>query len=107
MEGATVAEATAVAGRMTASCGIGSMNPEPGVPNLALADETGTIVAAGIQAALSSDHPYARPVRPSGYRCRPPLGLIPTGPCSQLPRCPSIQTRARQGFGLSDGKIRE
>jgi hypothetical protein len=60
MEGATDAEATAIAGQAAASCGIGSMNPEPGVPALALADATGTITAVGIQAALSSDHAYAR-----------------------------------------------
>jgi hypothetical protein len=60
MEGATDAEATGIAGQTAASCGIGSMDPEPGVPGLAHADATGAITATGIQAALSSDHPYAR-----------------------------------------------
>jgi hypothetical protein len=60
MEGATDAEATAIARQTAASCGIGSMNPELGVPALAHADATGSITAVGIQAALSSDHPYAR-----------------------------------------------
>ena len=41
MEGATEAEATAIAGQTAASCAIGSMNPEPGVRALALADATG------------------------------------------------------------------
>jgi hypothetical protein len=53
---------TAIAVQTVASCGIESMNPELDAPGLALADATGTITATGIQAALSSDHPYARPL---------------------------------------------
>jgi len=36
------------------------MDPEPGVPCLALGDSTGTLTATGTEAALSSEHPYAR-----------------------------------------------
>jgi hypothetical protein len=60
MEGATDAEAAAVARQTAASCGITSMDSELGVPGLALADATGTLRADGIEAALVSGHPYAR-----------------------------------------------
>jgi hypothetical protein len=60
MEGATDAEATAIARQAARSCGITSMDPEPGLPGLALADATGTVTADGNVTALMSDHPYAR-----------------------------------------------
>jgi hypothetical protein len=60
MEGATDAEATSVARLTAESCGLRSMDPEPGAPGLALADTTGTLTAGGIAAALASAHPYAR-----------------------------------------------
>lgn len=60
MEGATDAEATAVARQAAAACGVTVMDPEPGAPGLALADVAGTITADGIQAALASEHLYAR-----------------------------------------------
>jgi hypothetical protein len=58
MEGATDAEATAVARKAAAACGITAMNPEPEPPGLALADAAGAITAS--EAVLSSGHPYAR-----------------------------------------------
>jgi hypothetical protein len=58
MEGATDAEATAVARQAAATCGTIVMDPEPGPPGLAFADTTGTITAS--EAALSSGHPHAR-----------------------------------------------
>jgi hypothetical protein len=60
MEGATDAEATAIAHQTAESCGITSMSPEPGTPGLALADATGALAAGGIEAALTSGHPYAQ-----------------------------------------------
>jgi hypothetical protein len=60
MEGATDAEATAVARQTAVACGITSMDSELEVPGLALADATGTLRADGIEAALASGHPYAR-----------------------------------------------
>jgi hypothetical protein len=60
MEGATDTEATAIARQAAQSCGITSMDPEPGLPGLALADATGTVTADGNETALMSDHPYAR-----------------------------------------------
>jgi hypothetical protein len=60
MEGATDAEATAIARQAAEAVGITVMDPEPGEPGLALADATGTVTASGIEAALSSEHPYAR-----------------------------------------------
>ena len=53
MEGATDAEATAIARQTAGSCGITITDPEPGAPGLAFADVTGTITAACIEAALS------------------------------------------------------
>lgn len=58
MEGATDAEATAVARQAAVACGITAINPEPGPPGLALADATGTITVS--ETVLSSGHPYAR-----------------------------------------------
>jgi hypothetical protein len=60
MEGATDAEATAIARQAARSCGITSMEPEPGAPGLALADATGAVAADGTEAALMSGHPYVR-----------------------------------------------
>jgi hypothetical protein len=60
MEGATDAEATAISRQTAASCGITSMDPEPGTPGLALADATGTLAAGDAGDALASGHPYAR-----------------------------------------------
>ena len=52
MEGATDAEATAVARRAAHSCGITRTDLEAGLPGLAFADVTGTVTACGIEAAL-------------------------------------------------------
>jgi hypothetical protein len=60
MEGATDAEATAIARQAAESCGITVMDPEPDLPGLALADVTGTLTVGGVEAALASGHPYAR-----------------------------------------------
>jgi hypothetical protein len=60
MEGATDAEATAVARQPAQSCGITGTDVEAGLPGLVLADVTGTVTAGGIEAALLLDHPYAR-----------------------------------------------
>jgi hypothetical protein len=60
MEGATDAEATAIARKTAQSCGITSADLGTGVPGLAFADITGTVTADGIEAALLPDHPYAR-----------------------------------------------
>jgi hypothetical protein len=60
MEGATDAEATAIARQTAESCGIVVEDPELGMTSLALADATGTLTASRIEAALSSDHAYAR-----------------------------------------------
>jgi hypothetical protein len=60
MEGATDAEATAIARQAAESCGITVMAPDPGTPGLVFADATGTLTAGGIEAALASAHPYAR-----------------------------------------------
>ena len=60
MEGATDAEATAIARQAAQSCGITGMGPEADMPGLAFADVTGTVTADGIEAALLLDHPYAR-----------------------------------------------
>jgi hypothetical protein len=60
MEGATDAEATAIARQAAQSCGITSADPGTGMPELAFTDVTGTITADGIEAAPLSDHPYAR-----------------------------------------------
>jgi hypothetical protein len=57
MEGATDAEATAIARQAARSCGITSMDLEPGLPGLVLADATGTVTAGN---ETASDHPYAR-----------------------------------------------
>ncbi len=60
MEGATDAEATAIARQAAQSCGISGTDPAAGVPGLAFADVTGTITAGGTEAAFLLDHPYAR-----------------------------------------------
>jgi hypothetical protein len=60
MEGATDAEATAIARRAAQSCGIAGTDPGTGLPGLAFADVTGTITAGDTEAALLLDHPYAR-----------------------------------------------
>ena len=60
MEGATDAEATAIARQAAQSCGITGTDVEAGVPGLVFADVTGTVTAGGIEAALLLDHPYAR-----------------------------------------------
>ena len=60
MEGATDAEATAIARQTAGYCQITSLDPDPGVPGLALADATGTLTVDRIEAALTSGHPYMR-----------------------------------------------
>jgi hypothetical protein len=60
MEGATDAEATAIARQAAQSCGIADAPFETGMRGLAFADVTGTVTAGGTEAALLSDHPYAR-----------------------------------------------
>jgi hypothetical protein len=60
MEGATDAEATAIARQAAQSCGITGTDPGAGVPDLAFADLTGTVTADSNEAALLPDHPYAR-----------------------------------------------
>ncbi|MCW2935671.1 MAG: hypothetical protein JWM19_6633 [Actinomycetia bacterium] len=60
MEGATDAEATAIARQTAQSCGITGTDPGAGVPGLAFADVTGAVTVGGIEAGLLLDHPYAR-----------------------------------------------
>ena len=60
MEGATDAEAASIARQTAESCGITSMDPEPGMSGLALADATGALTADGTRTAMASGHPYAR-----------------------------------------------
>jgi hypothetical protein len=60
MEGATDAEATAIARQAAQSCGITGADPGAGVPGLAFADLTGTVTADSNEAALLPGHPYAR-----------------------------------------------
>jgi hypothetical protein len=60
MEGATDAEATAIARKMAESCGITGTDPQAGVLGLAFSDATGTVTACGIEAALLLDHPYGQ-----------------------------------------------
>lgn len=60
MEGATDAEATAIARQAAQYCGITGTAPGTGLPGLAFADVTGTISSGSIEAALLLDHPYAR-----------------------------------------------
>jgi hypothetical protein len=60
MEGATDAEATAIARQTAQSCGITGTDVEAGLPGLVLADVTGTVTVGGMEAALLLDHPYAR-----------------------------------------------
>jgi hypothetical protein len=60
MEGATDAEATAVARQTAEATGIVAMAPEPGTPGVVLADSLGLMTAADIRGALSSSHPYVR-----------------------------------------------
>ena len=66
MEGATDAEATAIARQTAQSCGITVADSVADVPGLAFADVTGTVTASDIGAALLLDHPYARPLRRFG-----------------------------------------
>jgi len=49
---ATDAEATTIARQTAGSCQITSLDPDPGVPGLALADATGTLTVDRIEAAL-------------------------------------------------------
>jgi hypothetical protein len=60
MEGATDAEATALARQAAQSCGITGAVFGTGVAVPAFADVTGTVTTTDIEAALLSDHPYAR-----------------------------------------------
>jgi hypothetical protein len=60
MEGATDAEATAIARKTAQCCGINSADLGAGVPGLTFADITGIITASDIEAAFLLDHPYAR-----------------------------------------------
>ena len=77
MEGATDAEATAIARQAAQSCGITGTDVEAGLPGLAFADVTGTVTAGGIEAALLLGPPL-RPVpgqvRPHGH---PPVPRAP------------------------------
>jgi hypothetical protein len=60
MEGATDAEATAIAGQAAQSCGITGAPFGTGVAVLAFADVTGTVTASDTEAAFLLDHPYTR-----------------------------------------------
>jgi len=60
MEGATDAEATAIARQAAQSCGTTGTDVEAGLPGPVFADVTGTVTAGGIEAALLLDHYYAR-----------------------------------------------
>jgi hypothetical protein len=60
MEGATDAEATAIARQAAQSCGITGPELKASAPGLAFADATGTITAGGTEAAFLLDHPYAQ-----------------------------------------------
>src|SRR5260370_10645071 len=60
MEGATDAEATAVARQTASACGITVTDLEPGPHGVALADITGTLTTEDVEDALSSAHPYMR-----------------------------------------------
>jgi hypothetical protein len=60
MEGATDAEATAIARQTASEAGISVMKPDPGLPGLAFADATGVLTASAIREAQASAHPYAR-----------------------------------------------
>ena len=66
MEGATDAEATAVARQTAESCGITITEPEPGASGPALADTTGTITVGCIEAALLWSTPTRGPWASSG-----------------------------------------
>jgi hypothetical protein len=60
MEGATDAEATAIARQAAGEAGIIVMQPDPGLSGLALADATGVLTLRAIRDAQASAHPYAR-----------------------------------------------
>jgi hypothetical protein len=60
MEGATDAEATAIARQAALSCGITVADSEADMPDLSFADVTGTVTADDIRATHLLDHPYAR-----------------------------------------------
>jgi hypothetical protein len=60
MEGATDAEATAIARQAAQSCGTTGTDVGAGLPGPVFADVTGTVTAGGIEAALLLDHHYAR-----------------------------------------------
>jgi hypothetical protein len=60
MEGATDAEARAIARETAGACGITVMDPEPDPHCAAFADTTGTLTADAIDGALSSAYPYLR-----------------------------------------------
>jgi hypothetical protein len=60
MEGATDAEATAIASQTAGACGITVTDPEAGLHRMAFADTTGTLEPGAIRGALSSSHAYVR-----------------------------------------------
>lgn len=59
IEGATDAEATAIARKTAQSCGIAGTDLDAGLAGPAFADVTGTITAGDTEAALLPDHPHA------------------------------------------------
>jgi hypothetical protein len=59
MEGATDAEATAIARQAAQSCQITGTDPGAGIADLAFADVTGTITAGGIKTAQFRPGPPA------------------------------------------------
>jgi hypothetical protein len=67
MEGATDAEATAIARQAALSCGITVADSEADMPGLSFADVTGTVTADGIRATHLLDHPYARSLGRFGH----------------------------------------
>ena len=91
MEGATDAEATAIARQAAQSCGITGTDVEAGLPGPVFADVTGTVTAGGIEAALLLDHHYSRPLGRFGrtvtlrYRALlSELGVSPADAHSQI-----------------------
>jgi hypothetical protein len=91
MEGATDAEATAIARQAAQSCGTTGTDVEAGLPGPVFADVTGTVTAGGIEAALLLDHHYARSIGRFGrtvtlrYRALlSELGVSPADAHSQI-----------------------
>jgi hypothetical protein len=84
MEGATDAEATAIARQAAQSCGVTATGLEASLPGLALADVTGTVTVGSIEAALLLDHPYAQSLGRFGrtvtLRYRALLGELDASP---------------------------